>query len=160
MSQTQLYRKRIIPEECILLKDDVILYQDADMIVTKWRALKPKKDLHHGFSCYFLKDGFKISKFYCVDNSLLYWYCDIISHTYDAHTDTYIFTDLLADVIIYPDGRVKVVDLDEIADALETGAITSDQAQDALRKLNKLLSVIYRNEFDSIKINLEQFEDQ
>ena len=160
MSQTQLYRKRIIPEECILLKDDVILYQDADMIVTKWRALKPKKDLHHGFSCYFLKDGFKISKFYCVDNSLLYWYCDIISHTYDAHTDTYIFTDLLADVIIYPDGRVKVVDLDEIADALEAGAITSEQAQDALRKLNKLLSVIYRNEFDSIKINLEQFEDQ
>ena len=160
MSQTQLYRKRIIPEECILLKDDVILYQDADMIVTKWRALKPKKDLHHGCSCYFLKDGFKISKFYCVDNSLLYWYCDIISHTYDAHTDTYIFTDLLADVIIYPDGRVKVVDLDEIADALEAGAITSEQAQDALRKLNKLLSVIYRNEFDSIKINLEQFEDQ
>ena len=160
MSQTQLYRKRIIPEECILLKDDVILYQDADMIVTKWRALKPKKDLHHGFSCYFLKDGFKISKFYCVDNSLLYWYCDIISHTYDAHTDTYIFTDLLADVIIYPDGRVKVVDLDEIADALEAGAITSEQAQDALRKLNKLLSVIYRNEFESIKINLEQFEDQ
>ncbi|MBR4168422.1 MAG: DUF402 domain-containing protein [Lachnospiraceae bacterium] len=160
MSQTQLYRKRIIPEECILLKDDIILYQDADMIVTKWRALKPKKDLHHGFSCYFLKDGFKISKFYCVDNSLLYWYCDIISHTYDPQNDTYIFTDLLADVIIYPDGRVKVVDLDEIADALSLGAITSEQAQDALRKLNKLLSVIYRNEFDSIKINLEQFEDQ
>lgn len=160
MSQTQLYRKRIIPEECILLKDDIILYQDADMIVTKWRALKPKKDLHHGFSCYFLKDGFKISKFYCVDNSLLYWYCDIISHTYDPQNDTYIFTDLLADVIIYPDGRVKVVDLDEIADALSSGAITSEQAQDALRKLNKLLSVIYRNEFDSIKINLEQFEDQ
>ncbi|MBQ7581264.1 MAG: DUF402 domain-containing protein [Lachnospiraceae bacterium] len=160
MSQTQLYRKRIIPEECILLRDDIILYQDSDMIVTKWKALKPKKDLHHGFSCYFLKDGFKISKFYCVDKSLLYWYCDIISHTYNAQTDTYVFTDLLADIIIYPDGRVKVVDLDEIADALESGAITSEQAQDALRKLNKLLSVIYRNEFDSVKVHLEQFEDQ
>ncbi|MBP5385477.1 MAG: DUF402 domain-containing protein [Lachnospiraceae bacterium] len=158
MSQTQLYRKRIIPEECILLKDDVILYQDSDIIVTRWNALKPRKDLHHGFSCYFLKDGFKISKFYCADNSLLYWYCDIISHTYNAETDTYVFTDLLADVIIFPDGSVRVVDLDEIADALASGAITSEQAQEALHKLSKLLSVIYRNEFDSIKVNLEQFE--
>ena len=158
MGQTQLYRKRIIPAECILLKDDVILYQDSDIIVTKWNALKPKKDLHHGFSCYFLKDGFKISKFYCADNTLLYWYCDIISHTYSEETDTYIFTDLLADVILFPDGRVKVVDLDEIADALSAGSITKEQAEDALYKLSKLLSIIYRNEFDSIKRNLEQFE--
>ena len=158
MSQTQLYRKRIIPAECILLKDDIILYQDSDIIVTKWNALKPKKDLHHGFSCYFLKDGFKINKFYCADNTLLYWYCDIISHTYSEESDTYVFTDLLADVILFPDGRVKVVDLDEIADALSSGSITKEQAVDALYKLNKLLGIIYRNEFDSIKCNLEKFE--
>ncbi|MBR6452019.1 MAG: DUF402 domain-containing protein [Lachnospiraceae bacterium] len=158
MSQTQLYRKRIIPEECILLKDDIILYQDSDIIVTKWRALKPKKDLHHGFSCYFLKDGFKISKFYYADDSLLYWYCDIISHTYDPATDTYVFTDLLADVILFPDGRIKVVDLDEVADALASGAITAEQAEDALHKLSRLLNLIYRNEFDLIKQNLEKFE--
>ena len=158
MSQTQLYRKRIIPAECILLKDDVILYRDSDIIVTKWNALKPKKDLHHGFSCYFLKDGFKISKFYCADNTLLYWYCDIISYTYNEETDTFVFTDLLADVILFPDGRVKVVDLGEIADALGAGSITTEQARDALYKLSKLLSIIYKNEFDSIKINLEKFE--
>ena len=52
-----LYRKRIIPEECILLKDDKILYQDEQVIVTGWQTLKPKKDLHHGYSCYFLKEG-------------------------------------------------------------------------------------------------------
>ncbi len=158
MSQTQLYRKRIIPAECILLKDDIILYRDSDIIVTKWNALKPKKDLHHGFSCYFLKDGFKISKFYCADNTLLYWYCDIISYTYNEETDTFVFTDLLADVILFPDGRVKVVDLGEIADALGAGSITTEQVRDALYKLSKLLSIIYKNEFDSIKINLEKFE--
>lgn len=158
MSHMQIYRKRIVPEECVLLKGDTILYRDSDIIVTKWNALKPKKDLHHGFSCYFLKDGFKISKFYYEDGSLLYWYCDIISHTYDPEADTYVFTDLLADVIIYPDGRTRVVDLDELADALESGAITNAQAEDALRKLNKLLAIIYRNEFDSIKQNLEKFE--
>lgn len=158
MSQTQIYRKRIVPEECVLLKDDTILYRDSDIIVTKWQALKPKKDLHHGFSCYFLKDGFKISKFYYEDNRLLYWYCDIISHTYNEETDTYIFTDLLADVIIFPDGKTRVVDLDEIADALESGALKKEQAEDALRKLSKLLTIIYHDEFDSIKQNLEKFE--
>ena len=96
MSQTQLYRRRIIPEECILLKDDVILYRDSNMIVTKWAALKPRKDLHHGFSCYFLDEGFKISKFYAADNSLLYWYCDIISHTYDSEKDVYVFNRALS----------------------------------------------------------------
>lgn len=158
MSQTQLYRKRIVPEECVLLKGDTILYRDLEIIVTKWNAIKPKKDLHHGFSCYFLKDGFKISKFYYEDGRLLYWYCDIISYTYDEETDTYVFTDLLADVIIYPDGRIRVVDLDELADALESGAITNAQAEDALRKLNKLLTLLYHDEFDSIKLNLEKFE--
>lgn len=158
MSQTQLYRKRIIPEECVLLKGDTILYRDSDIIVTKWTSIKPKKDLHHGFSCYFLKDGYKISKFYYEDGSLLYWYCDIISHTYNSETDTFVFTDLLADVIIFPDGRTRVVDLDEVADALESGALKKEQAEDALRKLNKLLTIIYHGEFDSIKKNLEQFE--
>ncbi len=158
MSQTQLYRKRIVPEECILLKDDIILYQDTDIIVTKWHALKPKKDLHHGFSCYFLKKGYKISKFYDATDSLLYWYCDIVSHTYNEETDTYIFTDLLADVIVYPDGRVKVVDLDEVADALALNKITSEEAQEALRKLDYLLNIIYRDEFASVCKNLEQFE--
>ena len=45
---------------------------------------------------------------------MLFWYCDIVDHTFDTATDTYIFTDLLVDVIVYPDGFVKVVDLDEL----------------------------------------------
>ena len=43
---------------------------------------------------------------------MLFWYCDIVDHTFDTATDTYIFTDLLVDVIVYPDGFVEVVDLD------------------------------------------------
>lgn len=88
MNYPLLYRKRIIPEECILLKDDIILSWDSERIVTKWHALKPKKDLHHGYSCYFLKEGYKVSKFYRADDSLLYYYCDIITSEYqrDRHS--------------------------------------------------------------------------
>ena len=41
MDYPVLYRKRLIPEECVLLKDDVILYMDDNVIVTKWVTLKP-----------------------------------------------------------------------------------------------------------------------
>ena len=107
-----LFRKRLIPQECVQLKDDVILSCNDTVIVTKWNALKPRKDLHHGYSCYFLKEGFKVSKFYAADNSLLYWYCDIVDFAYEGE-DRLIVTDLLADVIYYPNGFVKVVDIDE-----------------------------------------------
>ena len=41
---TTLYRKRFIPMETILLKDDNIVFQNEDVIVTKWNALKPRED--------------------------------------------------------------------------------------------------------------------
>ena len=99
MDKPLLYRKRIIPEEIILLDKDEILYSDDSHIITKWNTIKPKKILHHGSSCYFLKEGFKVSKFYREDGTLIYWYCDIISYSYDASDNSYVFTDLLADVL-------------------------------------------------------------
>ena len=159
MENIRLYRKRIIPEECVFLKDDVILYRDKEVIVTRWNTLHPKKTLHHGYSCYFLERGLKVSKFYDHDNRLISWYCDIISHTYDEAEDTYVFTDLLADVIVYPDGFVRVVDLDELADAFRDGLIDSDQLQTALRHLDKLLSLIYKGAFPRLQKYIEDFEE-
>ena len=39
----------------------------------------------------------------------VYYYCDIIDTTYDAQENSYLFTDLLADVIVYDSGFVKAV---------------------------------------------------
>ena len=83
MNPPVLYRKRLIPSECILLKDDIIISCDENVILTKWNTLKPKKDLHHGYSCYLLKEGIKVSKFYREDNSLIYWYCDILDYQFN-----------------------------------------------------------------------------
>lgn len=150
MTNPILYRRRIIPDECILLKDDIILSCDEDHIVTKWNALRPKKDLHHGASCYFLKEGFKVSKFCREDDSLLYFYCDIVDYNYDAVQNNLIVTDLLADVIIYPDGFVKVVDLDELVTALEARSISLDTLKASLNKLDKLLNIIYSGKFEHL----------
>ena len=68
------------------------------------------------------------------------------------------FTDLLADVLIYPDGFVKVVDLDELADAEEAGIITKEQLLKSLRTLDKLLGMIYSGDFKRIRDYVESFE--
>ena len=119
MQQTILYRKRFIPNETICLKDDKIIVKNDAHIITKWNVFRPKLEFSKGVSCYFLKEGYKVSKFLNDDDALVYYYCDIIDTVYDAKENAYYFADLLVDVIIYPDGFVKVVDLAELADALE-----------------------------------------
>ena len=157
MADPILYRKRLIPVECVLLKDDRLLYRDEEIIVTAWNTLKPRKDLHHGLSCYYLQEGIKVSRFYDENGSLLYWYCDIVDYDHDAGTDTYIITDLLADVIIYPDGFVKVVDIDELATAKDAGLLTDAMLKQALLTLSRLLQIIYDGGFEKLQEPLEQY---
>ena len=134
MGELKLYRKRIIPQECILLEDDILLYRDNEVIITKWNTIRPKKTLSHGYSCYFLERGFKVSKFYDHDDQLISWYCDIIDTAYSCEdgTETYIFTDLLAD-------------------AQRDHLIQPEELQAALRHLDKLLTIIYKGAFGTLQ---------
>ena len=158
MTYPRLYRKRIIPNECIPLDNDhIVSYADGKLITT-WHAIRPKKDLHHGISCYFFEEGFKVSKFYQEDGTLLYWYCDIIDYEYISSDNSMIVTDLLADVIIYPDGFIKVVDIDEMVDALDQNNITLTQLKTSLRNLDHLLGLIYSSEFKHCQEYIEKFE--
>lgn len=154
MNISLIYRRRIIPADHILLKDDIILAQDDDTVITKWKTLNPKPDFSHGYSCFFLKEGLKMSKVYRNDGSLLRWYCDIVDYAFDQSEGSMTYTDLLADVIVYPDGLVKVVDLDELAEAMENGWITKEQTAFCLRRLHRLLSLIYRDKFDRLQAKL------
>ncbi len=153
MKTLQLYRKRFVPSENILL-NDVILEHTEDIVITKWNTIRPKTVLHHGCSCYYLKEGWKVSKFYSEDHSLLYWYCDIVEFDYCAEDNSLVVSDLLADVIIYPDGKVEVVDLDELAEAHRDKIITDEQLHKSLMQLNSLLSIISQNRFTELQIPL------
>ncbi|MCI6331599.1 MAG: DUF402 domain-containing protein, partial [Lachnospiraceae bacterium] len=77
----------------------------------------------------------------------------------DTNTNSYTFTDLLADVIIYPDGKLRIVDLDEIAVALERKLLSERELEVALRTLDSLLNMIYEGDFDYLKSKVEQFEN-
>ena len=54
-----------------------------------------------------------------------------------------IITDLLADVIIYPDGFVQILDIDELCDAKKKELITQEEFFLAVKQLGKLLDIIY-----------------
>lgn len=155
MTSPTLYRKRLIPNECIHLKDDTIIYESESILITQWVALKPKPDLHHGNSFYLLDQGLKISKFYREDNTLLYWYCDIVEYSRDLEANTLTSLDLLADVVVTPDGFVKVLDLDELAFASETGLLTGELLKLCLIRLDYLLKLIYSGEFLNVQSSLE-----
>lgn len=142
-----LYRRRLIPNECILLKDDVILSCTDNMILTKWNALRPKKELHHGFSAYFLKEHIKVSKFCKEDNTFMYWYCDVVDYETDESAGTVTSIDLCVDVVVYPDGRLKVLDLDELVQARREGLLTQGQLEYALLATGDLLDDIYHERF-------------
>ena len=158
MKKITLYRKRLIPDECILLKDDILLDVQESKIITQWKALKPKHDLDHGYSCYFLDQGFKVSKFIKKDGSLLYWYCDIVDYQWSEDHTTLVTLDLLADVVIYPDGHFKVMDLDELAQALKKELLTKELLENALLRLDALLKIIDQKQFDSLTTDIHHLE--
>lgn len=150
MQDLILYRQRLIPNERILLKDDVILYADDSVIVTKWKSLHAKATFDHGYSCYYLKEGYKISRFLRPDGSLHMWYCDIVEYNWSENRRELTCLDLLADVIIQPDGKVQIVDLNELTEAREQGLLTEKQLLTCLKSLDKLISTIYFADFEQL----------
>lgn len=82
-----------------------------------------------------------------------------VDHTCDPDTDTYVFTDLLVDVIVYPDGFVKVVDLDELVTARRSGILSEELLDTALLRLDNLLQIIYRGEFPRLQKPTELYRN-
>lgn len=145
-----LYRKRLIPDECILLKDDIIREVTDDYILTRWNTLRPKKILHHGESCYYLNKGVKVSRFYTAEDILICWYCDIVSYEWNDDKSSLITTDLLLDILVYPDKSFKILDMDELAQAHKEKLISDDLLQQSLFTANRVLNDIYDDTFHEI----------
>ena len=148
MSRPRLFRRRFIPDENIELKDDMILALEPNLIITSWNVLKPRRDISRGVSAYFIDKGIKVSKVFDNAGQMVYWQCDIIETHYDEKENIYTFNDLLIDVVVYPDGQVEVLDMDEFADAMEQGILSVGTIAHAMRATDDLLHTIYAGEFE------------
>jgi protein associated with RNAse G/E len=152
----KLYRKRYFPDEIVYLKDDVILRYEENLIITKWKSLHPRPDVAGGVSAYVMDRNWKISKMFDDRKNLVHWYCDIL--TAEKTEDKIIFTDLLIDVIVTPDGIIHVVDMDELGDYIKNGTIDPDTACIALHAANDLLNAIENGEFAQYQEMIEAVE--
>ena len=74
---------------------------------------------------------------------LKYWYCDIIDVEVKEQGKLYRLVDLLLDVKVMPDGQVIVMDMDELAQAIDEKLITQEKANQSLRQCDHLLRQIY-----------------
>ena len=126
----------------------MILALEPNLIITSWNVLKPRRDISRGVSAYFIDKGIKVSKVFDNAGQIVYWYCDIIETHYDEKENTYTFNDLLIDVVVYPDGQVEVLDMDEFADAMEQGILSVGTIAHAMRATDDLLHTIYAGEFE------------
>lgn len=158
MHQLSLYRKRFIPNETIHLKDDLILFMQDNLIITKWKPLRPKDYMSKGVSAYYMDQGFKVSKIYDKDNNISHWYCDIVQSKPGPLSNSILFEDLLVDVVVFENGLVKILDLDELVDALELQLISQEDAKKAIRILDHLLKIIYEGRFDELKAPINKAE--
>ena len=143
----KMFRKRFIPNEIVDISSDEVLERNENIIVTRWLPIKPRGDIGGGISYTFLKRGYKISKIFDMNGQFIYWYCDIIEHSYDEQKDEYIFIDLLADVKVYPDGKSEVLDLEELEEAFDKKVITKEQLLKAVKSVNILMEMLYNEVF-------------
>ena len=131
-----------------------IVTADENVIVTKWNTLKPKTAFHHGCSCYF-QIWFKAQQILLGKMAPCCTGTVIFGFSYDSGTNSLTVTDLLADVVIYPDGEVQVADLDELADALERRLAEPALIAACLRRLHHLLTLLHRDKLEQLQSILD-----
>ena len=151
-------RRRYIPDELISLSLDTIYHVSDELVVSGWKAIRLRPDISGGFSAYYPNLGIKVSKLFDGDNKLLYWYNDISELFFNGNDIN--FTDLLIDLIIFPDNSIKILDLDEFAEAIEKNYITKEQEIKALKSFHNLLDIIYNNNYSTLQnpiIELEKY---
>ena len=78
-----------------------------------------------------------------------------MEYLFDRESNALTVLDLLADVVVCPDGSVKVLDLDELADALEQGTLSQDLLKKCLNRLNRLLQIIYSGDFHALQKHIQ-----
>lgn len=95
---------------------------------------------------YFVKKGYTISKVFHRTGEFMYYYCDVMDMRQVGRL-RYVMVDLLLDLIVYPDGRYHLIDVDEFATAIEKGQLKRKQQVYSLRTLDKMIRMQTKGSF-------------
>ena len=137
-------------------KGDVSYYnfKDADIkIVTpKGKSIVDNNYKLLGFYDYNSK--IKLSAFYNDNNELIEWYFDVAKNIGFENGSPYE-DDLYLDVILRPNGKILLLDEDELKSALEESKITKEDFDLAYFEANKLMKLL-----DGKENKLKDFTDK
>lgn len=147
MSTPKRFKRRLMPEEVIDITSDTLHFMDSKLLITSWSSQDMDTEADFNYSWAYLDDGFQIHRKMDKDGNFLYWYIDILAIEYSEQQHAYTLTDLIVDVVVHPDGYVDVIDLDEMAEAMEQGFISQEQVVLALRHLDTVLRLNYAKKF-------------
>lgn len=94
---------------------------------------------------------------YDKDNNILDWYFDVINKVGIENNNPY-FEDLYLDVLMFPNNEIKILDEDELEEALSQGDITKEQFNLAHNEVKKLIKRIDGKVKELIKFSNKYFE--
>ena len=145
-SSVKLIRKRYYPNEEIDISCDEIVHIDERLMVTKWVPINDRTDIEKGTSYWFFDKNIKVSKIYEKDGNFKYYYIDMCRYETE-YLKEYKMIDLLADIIVYPDGHYKVLDFDELLEYMENETITPKEFLQSIKAFTKTITDINEGVF-------------
>lgn len=81
------------------------------------------------------------------------WYIHIGDHEWRADLECWVFTDHFIDIFVHHDGRTHVmVDLDDLASAIDIGIVSADRASGILRDAQNVSDSIRDGDFPPSEI--------
>lgn len=95
----------------------------------------------------------KLSAFYDKNSNIIEWYFDIAKELGKENGVPYE-DDLYLDIVVRPDGKIILLDEEEIKDALKRSVITKTEYEMAYEEANKLIRLLKEK-----KGNLKNFTD-
>lgn len=102
--------------------------------------------------------NYNVRVFFDEERNILQRYIDICKSTgFDTEANAPYYDDLFLDIIIGRTGDVRVLDEDELEEALSSGVITKDEFDFAVGLKDKLLEEIAKKSNRFIELNTEKY---
>lgn len=127
MKIQKLLKHKLVPPSSEDISGDEVLYFDLDFLVTRWKPAKSNMNIGAAVSLLCVKSGVQISKKYNREGKFVYYYCDMVKTHWDPETETFEVTDLIADLIVFPDSELRLIDLEEFQEAYQSKVIDTEE---------------------------------
>lgn len=142
-----LLKHKLLPQCTEDITEDEILFFNNDYLVTQWKAKSSNMNIASALSVVSVEHGIQISKKYDKDKKFCYWYCDIVKTKWTPESSCFEITDLLVDVVVFPDNELRMIDLDEFTQSKNNGLLNTSDFQWAQQSVLKLINQALLGDF-------------